>query len=501
MVAQNPLLSGSWSIKKFNATVANDIWPETLLFTLIATTVTTITKLPVHDLGISNALLTVLGTVLGLVISFRTSSAYERFQEGRRLWSSISITSRNLGQLIWIHVAVDRVKSTDPIANDPEKVRIEKIKAILEKGTIINLVQAFGVSVKHYLRSEAGIYYEDLYPLISFLPRHSASSNPSRQDTLPMWLNHEDLTASARSSPVTLNGPSTNPKKKKQVRSDSYEKVLPQVASEVPLRPARNPPNYLPILLLFKPIFAIPKWIYRRLIKKEKVVDEEVGTRGWTGKKHLPAPIDSNVPLEITLFLHSYLNFVLKAGLVQPAIATGLVGNLGTFQDSIHNLERVRSTPIPFASQAHLRISLWLYLAFLPFQIVGTLGWITIPINHICNGTCFASFLLLGFLEIGQEIENPFNYDENDLDMDSFCLDIARELHEITAHPAPEPASYIFSPFNQPFAPADCRHAEEIISDVAHEYHTNRGMDSIRRTLLRSWKQVEEVTRDANEVS
>lgn len=33
----------------------------------------------VHNLGVNNALLTVLGTVLGLVISFRTSTAYERY--------------------------------------------------------------------------------------------------------------------------------------------------------------------------------------------------------------------------------------------------------------------------------------------------------------------------------------------------------------------------------------------------------------------------------------
>jgi predicted membrane chloride channel (bestrophin family) len=31
--------------------------------------------------------------------------------------------------------------------------------------------------------------------------------------------------------------------------------------------------------------------------------------------------------------------------------------------------------------------------------------------------TFFASFLILGFLEIGQEIENPFSYEENDLGM------------------------------------------------------------------------------------
>ena len=37
MVAQNPLWSGSWGVKRFNATVINDIWPEVVFFTLVAT--------------------------------------------------------------------------------------------------------------------------------------------------------------------------------------------------------------------------------------------------------------------------------------------------------------------------------------------------------------------------------------------------------------------------------------------------------------------------------
>ncbi|KAG8838107.1 hypothetical protein FRC20_006496 [Serendipita sp. 405] len=36
-------------------------------------------------------------------------------------------------------------------------------------------------------------------------------------------------------------------------------------------------------------------------------------------------------------------------------------------------------------------------------------------------------------LHSGQEIENPFGYEENDLDLDGFCLGIQRSLHEITA--------------------------------------------------------------------
>jgi putative membrane protein len=68
------------------------------------------------NLGISNDLLTVLGTVLGLVISFRTTSAYERYvaecrrnvlplsidryQEGPSMWTVIGAMSRSLAQMV-----------------------------------------------------------------------------------------------------------------------------------------------------------------------------------------------------------------------------------------------------------------------------------------------------------------------------------------------------------------------------------------------------------------
>lgn len=37
MVAANPLFRGRWTLKKFNATVVNDIWPEVAFFSLVAT--------------------------------------------------------------------------------------------------------------------------------------------------------------------------------------------------------------------------------------------------------------------------------------------------------------------------------------------------------------------------------------------------------------------------------------------------------------------------------
>jgi ion channel-forming bestrophin family protein len=55
------------------------------------------------QLGISSVLLTVTGFVVGLGLSFRTSTAYERYAEGRRYWGQLTLTAQSLGRVFWIH--------------------------------------------------------------------------------------------------------------------------------------------------------------------------------------------------------------------------------------------------------------------------------------------------------------------------------------------------------------------------------------------------------------
>lgn len=50
--------------------------------------------------------------------------------------------------------------------------------------------------------------------------------------------------------------------------------------------------------------------------------------------------------------------------------------------------------------------TVWIYLFLLPFQLIDQCGWSTIPVVGI------ASFIYLGFLAAGEEIEQPFGYDE-----------------------------------------------------------------------------------------
>jgi len=210
----------------------------------------------------------------------------------------------------------------------------------------------------------------------------------------------------------------------------------------------------------------------------------------WYANRKRTDQTDSNVPLQIMLHISSYNAFLLKGGLLAPAAGTMLTNSISTLLDTISGLDRIKATPLPFAYQAHLRMTLWLYLFFLPFQILPMMGYVTIP------ATAFASFLLLGFLEIGQEIENPFNYDLNDLDLDGFCLTLQRELHEITAHPNFAPSEFCYSDWNQPFVPSDRRTAEDLTRDEKNEYQDKEtGMDRIRKTLLHNWRQVDQETR------
>ncbi|KAJ7227738.1 UPF0187-domain-containing protein [Mycena haematopus] len=505
MVASNPLFS-SWSLKKFNATVINDVWPEVSFFTLIAAMVALVTKMTSHSLAVPNSLLTVLGTVLGLVISFRTSTAYERYQEGRKMWTNITIASRNIAQIIWIHVPFERI--------DEDKNNMTTVQSVVEKKTMVNLVQAFSVAVKHFLREEPGVYYEDLYPLICFLPRYANPGGPATPaDMLPLWQASEDdkfpLHTTGLPTPQrlfsesrdTVHGATVSSKevgvppqhgdtklsipKLRRAKTFDPEAALADVQCHRPLGPARSPPEAS--FFDYFPVFRIFAWLFSTCSRR---------LRGKAHSKKRRGPLaESNVPLEITIYLTAYLHHLLRNNWLMPALATGLMNNIASLQDTMTNLDRIGSTPLPFAYQAHLRMSLWLYLFFLPFQVVSTFGYLTIP------GTAFTAFLLLGFLEIGQEIENPFGYDGNDLDLDGVCLGIQRELHEITAHTTPDPTQFIFTAWNHPLAPADRRSADVLVANsdetYSHSEHgdSEPGMMSIQRVLLKNWRDVDRITR------
>ncbi|PGH23381.1 hypothetical protein AJ80_02491 [Polytolypa hystricis UAMH7299] len=126
-----------------------------MLFMACWSTLIAVVSDKVRPLGISSILLTVLGFVVGLALSLRSSTAYERYAEGRKYWAALMQASRTIARIIWIHTL--------------EREGEEGKDDLLAKLSGINLIVAFSVALKHKLRFEPDFAYEDLAGLIGHL--------------------------------------------------------------------------------------------------------------------------------------------------------------------------------------------------------------------------------------------------------------------------------------------------------------------------------------------
>mgnify|MGYP001224217278 CR=1 FL=1 len=203
-----------------------------------------------------------------------------------------------------------------------------QLESIIEKKSIINIVcqfcstvypfayalpqlQAFPVSVKHFLRGEQGVYYEDLYPLVCYLPQY-ANGEANGMERLPLWHarehtydeeEEEDSTIDEKQHRHTRGEPTLVNESKDGSRSSSRaakkrkgnfdpEAALPEVESDIPLKPARNPPKTT--LYDFIPLLRFFRWVGRVILRR---------ARPGEYRRKKTVNIESNIPLEISLFL------------------------------------------------------------------------------------------------------------------------------------------------------------------------------------------------------
>lgn len=106
--------------------------------------------------------------VLGLLLVFRTNTAYERFWEGRKAWATLTANIRNLGYLIW--VAIAELEPTD---------RENKVSTL-------RLLVAFAIATKLQLRQQpVNNELEALMTPDQFLKLQSVKSTPLQ---LAVWI-------------------------------------------------------------------------------------------------------------------------------------------------------------------------------------------------------------------------------------------------------------------------------------------------------------------------
>ncbi|KAF9115142.1 hypothetical protein BGX27_008733, partial [Mortierella sp. AM989] len=322
-----------------------------------------------------------LSVVVGLILAFRTNTAYDRFWEGRKLWASLDVQIRNFSRMIWVgmketHHASPAAAGTSKVsltAATPAPASPNPASATLgshlfgrpnnkgdhgkgnsnatlaefhhtddyEKVLVIKLLLAYAVSVKHHLRQEFGIRYYDLEYLLpdGFVPCAAT-------DHVEIKVVHD------------------------KALGDRYRHYN----------------------------------------------EEPWNIRSGNDEGQM------SLPLEIAYALSLWVIGEARASRIESSLVGNLLGSINTMTDIFTNMERIVFTPIPLAYSIHLRQVVYLYCLALPFTFLQLLGWHTVPLMML------VSFTLFGMEGIGREIENPFGKDANDLHMDDFCRDLKREL-------------------------------------------------------------------------
>ncbi len=301
------------------------------------------------------------------------NSAYERWYEARKLWTTLKIVSRNLGRHVrvfcqtgletqWLAAmnAKAHGQSYD-VPGDLKREDLEREQAM--KQSMLRLVVAYPYSLMYHLRGEDPLTQPFL---MGMLPMMDAMNNPTGYG-----LNNRIVSESGRPIPMPTTAGIRNP-------YNYYTSITQDVGQR------RH----------FATTFNLPG--------------------GWSvGEEY-------NVPMQIVELQARWIQKYDKE-------KSSLLPFLNTLIDTQSQLERILTTPLPLSYVTHLKQILFIYMLCLPFQLIRIYQYYSILIAGL------VAFVMFGFEAIGVEIENPLGYDVNDIDMAALAK-IMREEMEYAAN-------------------------------------------------------------------
>ncbi|KAG0314808.1 hypothetical protein BGZ99_007846 [Dissophora globulifera] len=308
---------GKWPLMlRLKGTVILEIWWQVILVGIYSLGLFFIHQYTAWKMNYSLSLVSVLGTVVSLLLVFRTNTAYDRYWEGRRLWSQMTLCIRNLTRGIWVSVSETETRD------------------LLEKRSAINLLVAFAFATKHYLREEYGYNYDDMADLLTHIPKYSTPTAVTPQD----W--RSDL-------PVQLNS------------------LQQQTATLSPVSEKQQSKGVSSAISQGRQSTSTTTRARRHQAKKQALAFDFL--------------TPTNIPVELSYYIASYIKTSSTKGRLDAASTTMLNNALVSLVDCLTGFERILRTPIPLAYSIHLHHATWIYLLTLPFQLVQNLGPLMVP--------------------------------------------------------------------------------------------------------------------------
>ncbi|MGN6480461.1 bestrophin family protein [Luteibacter sp.] len=111
-----------------------------------------------------------------------------------------------------------------------------------------------------------------------------------------------------------------------------------------------------------------------------------------------------------------------RSGQADPILLANMDLKLSQLSHVLAGCERISGTPIPFSYILLLHRSVHVYCFFLPFCLVGLMGWFTPVVVAILAYTFF------GLDALGDQIEDPFDIMPNDLPIDAYATTVQNDM-------------------------------------------------------------------------
>ena len=146
-------------------------------------------------------------------------------------------------------------------------------------------------------------------------------------------------------------------------------------------------------------------------------------------------------PSALLLCLATDIATAQKAGCLSDLQLQSIDRNLNLLTEASGACERIANTPIPYTYRVLMNRTVMVYCLLLPVGLANAIGWLTVLVGP------FIAYTFLALDVIGEQIEEPFGNEPNDLALAAMChgieLSICELVGETPRSSPPEVVDYV----------------------------------------------------------
>lgn len=132
-----------------------------------------------------------------------------------------------------------------------------------------------------------------------------------------------------------------------------------------------------------------------------------------------------HIPAALTARMYERMRGAKSRGDIDGDELRVIDNDLRRLLDICGGCERIYKTRVARSYRVFARQCVVLYLATLPWGISNDFSWWTIPL------TIIVSYFMIGLETVAEHVEEPFGFDEDDLDLDGLCDTMRRSTEQI----------------------------------------------------------------------